>query len=427
VELAELALAWAHAHVVAPAASVIPGHDPVAAYGVHVGSTHMDNVEWYALPELRWDAAASFAAAQGLSTAAGEAILRDVLTLELRLPLTWSRVRAGEVAVWRGRRVAQRVLGEAGYVVAYVDAEVAPRAHSIGLTGLDRLLEAAMVTLHAEQYEIEQLEQLETRHVTAEREADRFGIGEYVIRADQVDLAAFETTIGRLAAALKRDGSIETLDVRRSIAVGIIADPARAQALLDDTGVKVPASREVFAYLHLTEANLLGLDPVTLDHTGRPHLTQTVSGWAGRDDIHVTITPVHHCTGCHRCSKACGTHKHGAHDHRAMTQHDPLPSQRVQVELSDPGCVFPYCIRPTRSCDLDHRVPFTGDDSGGTTCPCNLTPLCRHHHRLKTHAGWHYRPRGPAGSGEYEWTDRYGQRFLRTRDGTVAAGSGSYC
>ncbi|MXG88876.1 HNH endonuclease signature motif containing protein [Nocardioides flavescens] len=156
---------------------------------------------------------------------------------------------------------------------------------------------------------------------------------------------------------------------------------------------------------------------MTLDHTGRPHLTQTVATWAGRDDLHLTITPVHHCTGCARCESARGAH---THDARATTQHDPLPAQRVQVELADPACVFPYCTRPTRACDLDHRVPFTGDDQGGATCPCNLTPLCRHHHRLKTHTGWHYRPHGPAGSGVFEWTDRYGQTFVRDRAGTSA-------
>jgi len=247
---------------------------------------------------------------------------------------------------------------------------------------------------------------------------DRFGIGECVIRADQVDLAASETTISRLAAALKRDGSYESLDVRRSMAVGIIADPTRAQALLDDTGAPVPASREVFAYLHLSDANLLGVDPVTLDHTGRPHLTQTVATWAGRDDTHLTITPVHHCTGCPRCDKTRGAH---AHDTRATTRHDPLARHRVQVEPQDPTCAFPYCTRPTRSCDLDHRVPFPD----GATCPCNLAPLCRHHHRLTTHAGWRYRPRGPAGSGAYDWTDRYGQEFTRTRDGTVRGQSSS--
>ena len=27
-------------------------------------------------------------------------------------------------------------------------------------------------------------------------------------------------------------------------------------------------------------------------------------------------------------------------------------------------------------------------DDGGPTCSCNLVPLCRYHHRLKTHGGW---------------------------------------
>jgi hypothetical protein len=412
VELVELASSWAHAHTVAPASSVLDGYDPLAPLGMDEMTATAEEVEWYALPQLRWDAAASFAAVQGLTTAAGAALLRDVLTLELRLPLTWSRVRAGQVAPWRARRIAQRVLGQADDVVAHVDVEVAPRAHSIGAVGLDHAVERAMLRLHAEQVELEAMEAAEERYARPASQLDQHGLSEYVIRGDHADLTAFDSTISRLAAALKRDGSIESLDVRRSMAVGIIADPQRARALLDATGATTPPSREVFAYLHLSDANLLGLDPVTLDHAGRGHLTQTIETWAGRDDIHLTITPVHHCTGCPRCNK---TAREGhEHDQRARTQHDPLPHQRTQVELQDPECVFPYCTRPTRSCDLDHRAPFPE----GATCPCNLTPLCRHHHRLKTHAGWHYRPRGPAGSGAYEWTDRYGQRFTRDRDGT---------
>ena len=57
-----------------------------------------------------------------------------------------------------------------------------------------------------------------------------------------------------------------------------------------------------------------------------------------------------------------------------------------------PQCVFPYCTRRTRRCDLDHRCPH-GD--GGPSCPCNLTPLCRTHHRMKTFSGWTYEPAGP--------------------------------
>ena len=51
------------------------------------------------------------------------------------------------------------------------------------------------------------------------------------------------------------------------------------------------------------------------------------------------------------------------------------------------------------------------------TCPCNLAPLCRHHHRLKTVAGWRYLMLAP---GIYLWTDPFGLRYLRTPDGTTA-------
>jgi hypothetical protein len=73
-----------------------------------------------------------------------------------------------------------------------------------------------------------------------------------------------------------------------------------------------------------------------------------------------------------------------------------------------------YCTRPARHCDHDHIEPF---DTGGVTCPNrNLAPLCRHHHRLKTHAGWRYWMLGPPGM--YLWIDPHGLLYLRTRDGT---------
>jgi Domain of unknown function (DUF222)/HNH endonuclease len=50
-------------------------------------------------------------------------------------------------------------------------------------------------------------------------------------------------------------------------------------------------------------------------------------------------------------------------------------------------CVMPGCNQPAYRCDLDHRRPFS---SGGQTNPENLSPLCRRHHRLKTHGGWRY-------------------------------------
>ena len=86
---------------------------------------------------------------------------------------------------------------------------------------------------------------------------------------------------------------------------------------------------------------------------------------------------------------------------------------RERVILRHPTCVFPWCTRPARSCDLDHVIPH---DRGGPTADHNLAPLCRHHHRLKTHAGWRYTQVAP---GNYLWSDPHHQTFLRDRDGTI--------
>src|SRR5690606_26372157 len=78
---------------------------------------------------------------------------------------------------------------------------------------------------------------------------------------------------------------------------------------------------------------------------------------------------------------------------------------RRRVQLREHTCRFPSCPTPATRCDLDHRIPH-GD--GGATCPCNLTPLCRRHHRAKTFSRWRYEDLGP---GHYLWTSPHGRHF----------------
>ncbi|WP_179621552.1 HNH endonuclease signature motif containing protein [Nocardioides cavernae] len=66
------------------------------------------------------------------------------------------------------------------------------------------------------------------------------------------------------------------------------------------------------------------------------------------------------------------------------------------------------------ACDLDHVIPF---DAGEATSTSNLAPLCRTHHRLKTHSAWHYETTAP---GTYDWTSPHGHRFRRDPTGTRA-------
>ena len=94
---------------------------------------------------------------------------------------------------------------------------------------------------------------------------------------------------------------------------------------------------------------------------------------------------------------------------------------REQIILRDGTCVFPWCTRPARACDVDHVVPYDHDAESegraqpGPTQTSNLAALCRQHHRLKTHSAWRYRVTGP---GEFEWTSPHGHTFRRDPSGT---------
>ncbi|MEO7351967.1 MAG: HNH endonuclease signature motif containing protein, partial [Marmoricola sp.] len=81
------------------------------------------------------------------------------------------------------------------------------------------------------------------------------------------------------------------------------------------------------------------------------------------------------------------------------------------------ACVFPWCTRAARKSDHDHVIPF---EQGGTTSSDNIAPLCRRHHRLKTHATWRYTMLEP---GTYLWTSPHGYQFLRDHHGTLDVSS----
>ncbi|HEX4059409.1 MAG TPA: HNH endonuclease signature motif containing protein, partial [Streptosporangiaceae bacterium] len=68
-------------------------------------------------------------------------------------------------------------------------------------------------------------------------------------------------------------------------------------------------------------------------------------------------------------------------------------------------CSFPGCRRPARRCDLDHSVPY---EDGGATCQCNLSPLCRRHHRVKQAEGWTLSQVSP---GVLVWLTPAGRRY----------------
>jgi hypothetical protein len=131
-----------------------------------------------------------------------------------------------------------------------------------------------------------------------------------------------------------------------------------------------------------------------------------VRAWCGNPDAEVAVRPVIDLAEC-----------------RWSDSDRVGPAIAEQVALRDRTCVFPWCMRPARGCrpddpdahpcDDDHVVPRS---RGGPTCSCNLAPLCRRHHRLKTHAPWSYLVVDP---GTCLWTSPHGYQFLRDASGTL--------
>lgn len=335
------------------------------------------------------------------------------VTLQHRLPRVCARVLAGQVAVWRARRVAERTVDHPGDVAAQVDAVVESVAHRVGPVVLDRLVDEAMFRLYPEERELEQLDALDSRFARLhEASINHTGVAEMTLRADFKDLSDFDDTLAEVAAALavtlEADGVVESLDVRRAMAVGVLADPAQALELLNRPSPEQPGRpgpvkrvprKRVTLVVHLTDAALAGSDAVgRCDSTRggvRPVLEQQVRDWCGRVDTEVRVQPVV-----------------DLNDHVHVQAYEVPDRLKARVELFHHECMFPWCTRPARACDADHVIPH---GVGGVTCDCNLAPLCRRHHRLKTHTRWTYVVLEP---GVFCWTTPQGYRLLRDHTGT---------
>ena len=360
------------------------------------------------------------AVALGCSPASASTLLADALDLHHRLPLLWDQAQAQTVAVWKARRVATRTRHLSFDAARWVDRQLAGRASRLGAAALDRVVaEAAARCDGKDQADQEALARLSWDVVLVHPDPLHYtGTSELHASGDTLDLTRFHDVVCAEAEALGALGDTDDLGVRKAKALGVIAD---AQARLDlttlvhapDPGAHEQARRQALGrreakvrlYLHASLADVVagdtgatgsaeGLGPVSLD---------LVRDWAGRS--RVTVQPVLHVA---------------TDDRWSVDRHDPPPRMADEVRLRDESCVFPWCGRAARQCDLDHRAPFEDPGDGGPpgqTSPQSLAPLCRRHHRAKTAGSWSYERVDP---GTYLWTGPAGLSVLVTPRGTVA-------
>src|SRR3954469_24120675 len=166
-------------------------------------------------------AVAELAVALGVSTDAGRAFLGLAMELRYRLPRLWKRVTDGDLAPWRARKVAEQTLTLSMEAAAFVDAHVAAFAHKIGHAGLEHLVEEAVTRFMPAEAEERRRAAAERRHFDIHtNHATAEGVVDVTGTLDLADALDLDAAVTQGAADLKDLGCEESLDVRRSLAVG---------------------------------------------------------------------------------------------------------------------------------------------------------------------------------------------------------------
>jgi hypothetical protein len=439
-----LAATWADLH---------PAPEPgwVACFAVP-GAEQGEPIAGPGCPEVAEFCCAELGAVLGVSTDAAKRLLGHALELRHRLPRLWALVQAGRVPPWQARRVAEATIHTCPRLTLeaarWVDGQVAAAAGKIGPTQLDRLLTEALTRFHLTadpaadpaSDPVDGWLHHDPRHATVE--ADHVGIaGTMRLHAELsiADALDVDHALTAGADALRRLGHEASLDIRRSLALG---DLARTQTALDlhtpdpdsepgpgpspDTPTPRAragrVARELVLHVHLAAAALgdgtLLFDPLgRLEEGHRLVLLDHVRSWCADTRTRIRVQPVI-----------------DLNIEQTATGYAVPDRLRDQVILRDHTCVFPWCPRPARRCDLDHVIPYdpraraeprveartearTEDRSQpGPTSTANLAALCRRHHRLKTHSAWRVQMPQP---GVLIWTSPHGHRYRRDATGTT--------
>ncbi|KAA1426953.1 HNH endonuclease signature motif containing protein [Nocardioides antri] len=325
----------------------------------------------------------------GRSLDSGRSYIGQVVELAYRLPKTWARVLEGRAPVWKALRVADATRTLPFDAAGFVDRHLAPFAHGITWAQVDRLVEEALVRFDPAAAEEKRRVAQDHRHFDIDLQQTGYhGTAHVSGVLDAADALDLEHAISRRAKVLGQLGCEETLDVRRSIAAGELArhdlslDLDIADPATGETTRTVPG-RKVELVLHVSAADqTVG----RIGNTRTPIAPEQIKTWIRTPGTTVIIRPVLDLAG-----------------HQPVDSYEIPDRIRRQVTLRDHHCAFPHCTKPAESCDLDHVVPHR---EGASTCPCNLAPLCRGHHRLKTAGRMTYRSLTP---GTYHWTGPSGQ------------------
>lgn len=351
----------------------------------------------------------------------------ELLDLETRLPRLWEITVAGGVPIWQARRIARTTNHLTLAKALWVDSTLAPFHTRLSAGRLQRFAHALTVQVDPAAAEARWAQQSARQVKFGPTQAN--GLREVYGWLNPADAIHLDAALDQLSNILAAHGSNETAAERRATALGILATPARALALIQHSinqphlamnpadeepasfgprdphlhpghscgTITVPPGKllpKATLVIHLSDRTLLDqsgvgrcdqLGPLTINQ-----IRQVLS------NTQVTVQPVFNPNGI-----------------VPVDSYEIPEAIRRAVLLRHRFEVFPYGTYHSTGLDLDHTHPFQAGKSGQTR-PDNLGPLRRKAHRAKTHAGWQLTQTEP---GRFLWRSPLGRRYLVTPAG----------
>ena len=257
---------------------------------------------------------------------------------------------------------------------------------------LRKLIESARVVTLAERHEAA----LAHRRVHVEPVGDGMAWTHHL--GPEVEAtAAYGRATAIAKTILAHEGETRTLDqIRADVMADLLiegtttAHPTEARGIRATVVVTVPA-------LALLEADdgavaATGADPATVEGVG-PIPIGRARELCGGDAMWMRVL----------------THPEtGAVLSVGRSQYSPPASLRRLAKWRADRCMGPGCGMPASRCEIDHTIAW---EHGGDTALENLAPLCKGHHKVKHHGGWHLK-QIPDSGGAVEWTSPAGRRYV---------------
>jgi hypothetical protein len=397
-----------------------------------------------------------------MSDGSAARLIADALDLRHRLPLIWAAAQAGQVPAFQARRIAAATRHLNVEQTNWVDQQLAPSLGAVPWGRVQTLLDAAIYQADPAGAEQQAAAAAQERFVRLGRNSEH-GLKLIIARAAAGDAIWFKATIDRIADILARQGDTDTVEVRRSKAIGILAQPAQALQLLcqhqsDDWDGPAEPAKDESGHPEPSDAveDLAGEpvqdgpqpDPAAAQQTTHRSLQITPPPFdpdRARPRavvyVHLSGEALTTSTGLARVEKVgpvllsrlrtllgdrCQISLKPVIDlpagHAPVDAYEIPASLREQLLLRQPADVFPYAAAVNRSIDIDHTIPYLSPDRGGPpgqTSIGNLGPLVRRHHRLKTHGGWQVRQPEP---GTWLWRSPHQRIYLVNATGTHPLG-----